>query len=137
MYIGSIDITIAILIFKAHYQSYGLHQGGVASMEVTVDFFNQELSMERIMKIKVVAIIVSSLIFIPTSVLADCIGYTGPGGPCSTGPGGGLSTGPGGGLSTGPGGGLSTGPGGGLSTGPGGGLSTGPGNHWRRSVPAQ
>ena len=61
------------------------------------------------------------------SAMADCTGYTGPGGPCSTGPGGGLSTGPGGGLSTGPGGGLSTGPGGGLSTGPGGGLSTGPG----------
>src|SRR5207247_9876482 len=58
---------------------------------------------------------------------AGCVGYSGPGGPCSTGPGGGLSTGPGGGLSTGPGGGLSTGPGGGLSTGPGGGLSTGPG----------
>ncbi len=57
----------------------------------------------------------------------NCVGYSGPGGPCSTGPGGGLSTGPGGGLSTGPGGGLSTGPGGGLSTGPGGGLSTGPG----------
>jgi hypothetical protein len=73
---------------------------------------------------------------------ANCVGYAGPGGPCSTGPGGGLSTGPGGGLSTGPGGGLSTGPGGGLSTGPGGGLSTGPGgglsngpNPWRR-VPA-
>ena len=71
--------------------------------------------------------------FFSSSVLAEeCIGYSGPGGPCSTGPGGGLSTGPGGGLSTGPGGGLSTGPGGGLSTGPGGGLSTGPGNNWRR-----
>ncbi len=62
--------------------------------------------------------------FFSSNVLAECIGYSGPGGPCSTGPGGGLSTGPGGGLSTGPGG--------GLSTGPGGGLSTGPGNNWRR-----
>ena len=63
-------------------------------------------------------------LLIPLSVSAACVGYSGPGGPCSTGPGGGLSTGPGGGLSTGPGG--------GLSTGPGGGLSTGPGNNWRR-----
>ena len=70
---------------------------------------------------------------------SDCIGYIGPGGPCSIGPGGGLSIGPGGGLSIGPGGGLSIGPGGGrsigpgggLSIGPGGGLSIGPGNNWR------
>jgi hypothetical protein len=80
------------------------------------------------MKLKVAAIVVSSLMFVSASAFAACIGSTGPGGPCSTGPGGGLSTGPGGGLSTGPGG--------GLSTGPGGGLSTGPGNTWRR-VPAQ
>jgi hypothetical protein len=66
-------------------------------------------------------------LFVVGTARAQCVGYAGPGGPCSTGPGGGLSTGPGGGLSTGPGGGLSTGPGGGLSTGPGGGLSTGPG----------
>jgi hypothetical protein len=75
-------------------------------------------------------LIVASLSFavaFPQSGAFACMGYAGPGGPCSTGPGGGLSTGPGGGLSTGPGGGLSTGPGGGRSTGPGGGLSTGPG----------
>ena len=58
---------------------------------------------------------------------SGCMGYAGPGGPCSYGPGGGLSYGPGGGLSYGPGGGLSYGPGGGLSSGPGGGLSYGPG----------
>ena len=71
---------------------------------------------------------------------SGCVGYAGPGGPCSYGPGGGLSYGPGGGLSSGPGGGLSYGPGGGLSSGPGGGLSygpggglsSGPGNNWRR-----
>ena len=56
-----------------------------------------------------------------------CVGYIGPGGPCSIGPGGGLSIGPGGGLSIGPGGGLSIGPGGGQSIGPGGGKSIGPG----------
>lgn len=72
------------------------------------------------------AVLIASLLF-SSNAFAGCVGYIGPGGPCSTGPGGGLSTGPGGGLSTGPGGGLSTGPGGGLSTGPGGGLSTGPG----------
>lgn len=61
------------------------------------------------------------------STAPNCIGYSGPGGPCSTGPGGGLYTGPGGGAYTGPGGGAYTGPGGGLYTGPGGGLYTGPG----------
>ena len=35
------------------------------------------------------------LILISPAVFADCIGYSGPGGPCSTGPGGGMSTGPG------------------------------------------
>ena len=93
------------------------------------------------MKITSLSVIAGAIVlFIPLSASAACVGYSGPGGPCSTGPGGGLSTGPGGGLSTGPGGGLSTGPGGGLSTGPGGGLSTGPGgglstgpgNNWRR-----
>jgi hypothetical protein len=73
---------------------------------------------------KVKAAMIFSLLLSSPSVFADCIGYSGPGGPCSTGPGGGRSTGPGGGLSTGPGG--------GLSTGPGGGLSNGPGNNWRR-----
>ena len=80
------------------------------------------------MRISSLSVIVGAIgLFMPLSVSAACVGYSGPGGPCSTGPGGGLSTGPGGGLSTGPGGGLSTGPGGGLSTGPGGGWSTGPG----------
>jgi hypothetical protein len=99
-------------------------------------------SDQRLWLRAVIAIaLVLTVLILPMRVLA-CIGYAGPGGPCSTGPGGGLSTGPGGGLSTGPGGGLSTGPSGGLSTGPGGGLSTGPGgglsngpNPWRR-VPA-
>ena len=78
---------------------------------------------------QVKVILIFSLLLTSGSIFADCIGYTGPGGPCSTGPGGGLSTGPGGGLSTGPGG--------GLSTGPGGGLSNGPDNNWRRvQVPA-
>ena len=74
-----------------------------------------------------------------TAALAECIGYSGPGGQCSTGPGGGLSTGPGGGASTGPGGGAYTGPGGGVSTGPGGGCYTGPGgggtDKWNRPSP--
>ena len=73
-------------------------------------------------------ILIPSMLLSSLGAFAACIGYTGPGGPCSTSPGGGLSTGPGGGLSTGPGG--------GLSTGPGGGLSTGPGNNWRR-VPTE
>jgi TPR repeat protein len=46
----------------------------------------------------------------PAHVSAACVGYAGPGGPCSIGPGGGMSMGPGGGLSMGPGGGLSMGP---------------------------
>jgi hypothetical protein len=61
------------------------------------------------------------------ATIGHCLGYGGPGGPCSTGPGGGLSAEPAGGLSTGPGGGLSAGPGGGLSTGSGGGMNSGPG----------
>jgi hypothetical protein len=32
------------------------------------------------------------------NAFANCIGYSGPGGPCYTGPGGGLYTGPGGGA---------------------------------------
>ena len=51
-----------------------------------------------------------AILILPVQASAACIGYAGPGGPCSTGPGGGLSTGPGDGLSTGPGGGLSNGP---------------------------
>ncbi len=72
------------------------------------------------MNAKMKTALVFGLLLTAHSVHASCIGYAGPGGPCSTGPGGGLSTGPGGGL----------------STGPGGGLSTGPGNNWRR-VPTQ
>ena len=97
--------------------------------------FSEYSGVTDVKRIVGLAIVTFSLLLSSAPVLADCEGYTGPGGPCSTGPGGGLSTGPGGGLSTGPGGGLSTGPGGGLSTGPGGGLSTGPGNHWRRVPP--
>ena len=68
---------------------------------------------------RVKVVLIFSLLLSSANAFADCVGSTGPGGPCSTGPGGGLSTGPGGGLSTGPGGGLSTGPGGGCYTGPG------------------
>lgn len=68
-----------------------------------------------------------------------CIGYSGPGGPCSTGPGGGLYTGPGGGAYTGPGGGAYTGPGGGSYSGPGGPCSSGPNSQkfdqWNRPSP--
>jgi hypothetical protein len=87
---------------------------------------------------RITAVLASSLVLFAANAFAECKGYSGPGGPCSTGPGGGLSTGPGGGLSTGPGGGMSTGPGGGLSTGPGGGCSTGPGartDKWNRPNP--
>ena len=83
-------------------------------------------SKDEDMKPKLVAL-AATMTLVSASAFANCVGYTGPGGPCSTGPGGGLSTGPGGGLSTGPGG--------GLSTGPGGGLSSGPGNNWRRVPP--
>ena len=74
-----------------------------------------------------------------SSLYANCVGYSGPGGPCSTGPGGGLYTGPGGGAYTGPGGGAYTGPGGGAYTGPGGGCYSGPGgggtDKWNRPNP--
>ena len=63
-------------------------------------------------------VLIFGVLMTSMNVYAGCVGYSGPGGPCSTGPGGGLSTGPGGGLSTGPGGGMSTGPGGGCSNGP-------------------
>jgi hypothetical protein len=79
------------------------------------------------MKQLVKVILIFSLLLLSENAFAKCVGYSGPGGPCSTGPGGGLSTAPGGGLYTGPGGGLSTAPGGGLYTGPGGGRSTAPG----------
>lgn len=75
----------------------------------------------------IVAAFVSCVWLSPDSAAAQCRGYAGPGGPCSTGPGGGLSAGPGGGLNAGPGGGLNAGPGGGLYTGPGGGMYAGPG----------
>jgi len=63
------------------------------------------------MKPELVAL-VATVTLLSASAFANCVGYTGPGGPRSTGSGGGLSAGPGGGLSRGPGGGLSTGPGG-------------------------
>jgi crotonobetainyl-CoA:carnitine CoA-transferase CaiB-like acyl-CoA transferase len=59
------------------------------------------------------SILIAGLLLLPLSAFANCIGYSGPGGPCYTGPGGGLYTGPGGGAYTGPGGGCYTGPGGG------------------------
>ena len=84
---------------------------------------NQGVSaMKIILQLCVISWLLSSV-----SGFASCIGYSGPGGPCSTGPGGGLSTGPGGGAYTGPGGGAYIGPGGGAYTGPGGGAYTGPG----------
>jgi hypothetical protein len=64
-------------------------------------------------------IIIAGLLLSPISALANCVGCSGPGGPCYTGPGGGAYTGPGGGAYTGPSGGAYTGPGGGAYTGPG------------------
>ena len=93
-------------------------------------------------------ILVVSLALSSSDVLAECIGYSGPGGPCYTGVGGGLYTGPGGaytgrgGAYTGPGG-AYTGPGG-AYTGPGGAYSgdpcnSGPGassyDQWNRPSP--
>ena len=76
---------------------------------------------------------------IPHAFADECIGYSGPGGPCYTGPGGGLYTGPGGGAYTGPGGGAYTGPGGGAYAGPGGPCYSGPGgeayDEWNRPSP--
>ena len=77
--------------------------------------------------LKILVILVAIAAFPMVAAAQQCIGYSGPGGPCYTGPGGGLHTGPGGGMYTGPGGGLYTGPGGGMYTGPGGGLYNGPG----------
>ena len=71
------------------------------------------------MKQGVKVILIFSLLLSSANAFAECVGYSGPGGPCSTGPGGGLSTAPGSGLYTGPGGGASTSPGGGCYTGPG------------------
>ncbi len=61
--------------------------------------------MESFMKIRTNTLLLCSLFLASVSAMADCVGYTGPGGACSTGPGGGLYTGPGGGAYTGPGGG--------------------------------
>ena len=80
---------------------------------------------------KIVPIIVASSFILATNVFANCIGYSGPGGPCYSGPGGGLYTGPGGGAYTGPGGGAYTGPGGGCYNGPGGGGA----DQWNRPNP--
>jgi hypothetical protein len=63
--------------------------------------------------------LVVALAMLPAAAVAQCTGYSGPGGACYSGPGGGLYSGPGGGAYSGPGGGLYTGPGGGLYTGPG------------------
>jgi hypothetical protein len=76
---------------------------------------------------RIAAVLIVGFAFLAADASAACIGYAGPGGPCSTGPGGGLYTGPGGGAYTGPGGGAYTGPGGGAYTGPGGGAYSGPG----------
>ena len=54
---------------------------------------------------KFLQIIMVCELLLSAEAFANCIGYSGPGGPCSTGPGGGLYTGPGGGAYTGPGGG--------------------------------
>lgn len=51
-------------------------------------------------KIKVILALAFSVASLNS--FADCIGYAGPNGPCSTGPGGGLYTGPGGGCYSGP-----------------------------------
>jgi hypothetical protein len=110
------------LVYARAHHATGLHRTGDAIQRGGAHM----KSIFRSTK-KTLLIGVAFELLIAGTVRAQCVGYAGPGGPCSTGPGGGLSTGPGGGLSTGPGGGLSTGPGGGLSTGPGGGLSTGPG----------
>ena len=84
-------------------------------------------------------VLLVNIFFVSASASANCIGYSGPGGPCYTGPGGGLYTGPGGGAYTGPGGGAYTGPGGGAYTGPGGGCYSGPGgsntDRWNRPNP--
>jgi hypothetical protein len=55
------------------------------------------------MKQRVKVILIFSLLLSSANAFAECVGYTGPGGACSTGPGGGLSTAPGGGCYTGPG----------------------------------
>lgn len=65
--------------------------------------------MNKIIK----AILFFVLLLSSTNSFANCVGYSGPGGPCYTGPGGGAYTGPGGGASTGPGGACYNGPGGG------------------------
>jgi hypothetical protein len=73
-------------------------------------------------------LVVSAVLALSAEIaVAQCRGYSGPGGPCYVGPGGGLYSGPGGGLYSGSGGGLNSGPGGGLYTGPGGGMYSGPG----------
>jgi hypothetical protein len=51
------------------------------------------------------ATLIFSLILFSTNAFSDCIGYSGPGGPCYTGPGGGAYAGPGGPCYSGPGGG--------------------------------
>ena len=77
-----------------------------------------------------------SLLFAPGVAGAQqCVGYSGPGGPCYAGPGGGAYTGPGGGAYTGPGGGAYTGPGGGCSSGQPPSDGSGYHDHWNRPNP--
>lgn len=78
-------------------------------------------------KFLVLTLAASVLLSVASLRADDCIGYSGPGGPCYSGPGGGLYSGPGGGQYSGPGGGQYSGPGGGLYSGPGGGMYSGSG----------
>jgi hypothetical protein len=97
------------------------------SSDMTLAGHLAALELEDAMNKNTKAIIAAGLLFSSVPAFGQCVGYTGPGGPCYTGPGGGAYTGPGGGAYTGPGGGAYTGPGGGAYTGPGGGAYTGPG----------
>ncbi len=111
-----------------HIRGLGAYRGVVRRVDVHQlrSSLDQGLSDKREDRMRPIILVVC-LTLSSASAFAECIGYSGPGGPCYTGPGGGLYTGPGGGAYTGPGGGAYTGPGGGLYTGPGGGAYTGPG----------
>jgi hypothetical protein len=67
--------------------------------------------MKRSNSVRMKVLVGLMMIFLPNVAVAECRGYSGPGGPCYSGPGGGLYSGPGGGLYSGPGGGLYSGPG--------------------------
>lgn len=62
---------------------------------------------------KIKLLLVCSMLLLSANAYANCVGYSGPDGPCYTGPGGGLYTGPGGDAYSGPGGPCYSGPGGG------------------------